>query len=368
MSTNISLSFLVITGAFLSTEAVLANNSFSTAQTLVADNLSTQLSAVTSLTNPDLVSAQDPQTNQSSSSNLGHQLPQNNRVGTNDSNSVILPAPQSAVDSDSFNPNLLASRNTQPQVSSDLANLDLTNKISVIPAQTISEPFIEILVPPPRTQTVQIRPVSRFLPIQTRTTPKVVAMPTVQPLRTNAVPSQPATTYPATSQPVAAINNSASQSTASSIYPLLNPAPITSRFGWRTHPLTGSRRFHSGVDIGAPSGAPVVATANGTVVSAGWNGGYGKAVIIQHNGVQQTLYGHLSEISVQAGQVITQGTVIGLVGSTGNSTGPHLHFENRTSTGGTWTAVDPSTDIQYAVENLRRSMPFAHRDLPPGYN
>jgi murein DD-endopeptidase MepM/ murein hydrolase activator NlpD len=363
MRTNISLSFLVITGAFLSTEAVLANNSFSNAQTLVANNTSTQLLAVDNLTNPDFVSAQDPQTDRSSSPSLSNNPPPGNRAGINESTAVSLPA-QSGVDSDSFNRHLLASHRTQPQISSDLANFDLTNKISVIPAQTISEPFIEIPVPPPRTQSIQIRPVSQFVPVQTRTAPKVVAMPPVQSLRTNAVPSQPATSQ----QPIAATSNNSVGQSNSVIYPLLNPAPITSRFGWRTHPLTGSRRFHSGVDIGAPAGAPVVATANGSVISAGWNGGYGKAVIIQHNGVQQTLYGHLSEISVQAGQVITQGTVIGLVGSTGNSTGPHLHFENRTSSGDTWTAVDPSTDIQYAVENLRRSMPFAHRDLPPGYN
>ena len=99
---------------------------------------------------------------------------------------------------------------------------------------------------------------------------------------------------------------------------------------------------------------------------AGWNGGYGKAVIIQHSDRQQTLYGHLSEVSVQAGQTIAQGTVIGLVGSTGNSTGPHLHFESRTPTAGAWTAIDPSQEIQYAVDSLRRSMPYARQDLPPG--
>ena len=73
----------------------------------------------------------------------------------------------------------------------------------------------------------------------------------------------------------------------------------------------------------------MVATGAGTVISAGWNGGYGKAITIQHNDTQQTLYGHLSEISVQPGQQVEQGVVIGLVGSTGHSTGPHLHFEVR---------------------------------------
>ena len=123
--------------------------------------------------------------------------------------------------------------------------------------------------------------------------------------------------------PLSPLNGGMTTSGAVAIYPLLNPAPITSKFGWRTHPLTGHRSFHSGVDIGAPMGAPVVATGSGTVISAGWKGGYGKAVVIEHNGVEQTLYGHLSEISVQAGQTIAQGTVLGLVGSTGHSTGPH---------------------------------------------
>jgi murein DD-endopeptidase MepM/ murein hydrolase activator NlpD len=150
------------------------------------------------------------------------------------------------------------------------------------------------------------------------------------------------------------------------IYPLLNPAPVTSKFGWRTHPLTGKRRFHAGVDIGAPMGAPVVATGSGTVVSAGWKAGYGKTIVIQHNGVQQTLYGHLSEISVASGQSIAQGTVIGLVGSTGNSTGPHLHFETRTSNADGWVAVDPIADVNYAMDSLKRSMPYVRKDVPPG--
>ena len=149
------------------------------------------------------------------------------------------------------------------------------------------------------------------------------------------------------------------------IYPLSSPAPTTSSFGWRTHPITGSRRFHSGVDIGAPMGAPVVAAGTGTIVSAGWFGGYGKAIVIQHNGIQQTLYGHLSEVFVQPGQRIEQGTVIGRVGSTGNSTGPHLHFETRVATSDGWIAIDPSEDIRYALDNLRRSMPFAQRELAP---
>jgi murein DD-endopeptidase MepM/ murein hydrolase activator NlpD len=115
-------------------------------------------------------------------------------------------------------------------------------------------------------------------------------------------------------------------------------------------------------------GAPVVAAGSGTIITAGRLGGYGNTIVIQHNGVQQTLYGHLSEIFVLPGQRIEQGTVIGRVGSTGNSTGPHLHFESRMSTADGWVAVDPGDDVKYALDNLRRAMPFAQRDLPPGVN
>jgi murein DD-endopeptidase MepM/ murein hydrolase activator NlpD len=210
-------------------------------------------------------------------------------------------------------------------------------------------------------------PLNRIMPV-----PTVARLPQVN--RGGVVPTVPAipTVRPAganpQSKPLAFANTPANEFNSSFVYPLSNPAPITSRFGWRTHPITGSRRFHAGVDIGAPMGAPVVATGSGTIVSAGWNGGYGKAIVIQHNGVQQTLYGHLSEIFVQPGQQIEQGTVIGRVGSTGNSTGPHLHFETRTATADGWVAVDPRAEVEYALDNLRRSMPFAQRDADPGFN
>jgi murein DD-endopeptidase MepM/ murein hydrolase activator NlpD len=179
----------------------------------------------------------------------------------------------------------------------------------------------------------------------------VTPLPTIQP----ATASQP--------QPVSLSQSEVSYTNSEFIYPLATPAPITSRYGWRTHPITGNRRFHSGIDIGAPMGAPVVATGNGTVVTAGWMGGYGKAIIIQHNGVQQTLYGHLSDISVQPGQQIERGTVIGRVGSTGNSTGPHLHFEIRMATNDGWVATDPYQEVKYALDNLRQAMPVVRRDI-----
>ena len=104
---------------------------------------------------------------------------------------------------------------------------------------------------------------------------------------------------------------------------------ITSSFGMRVHPITGVTRMHTGVDIGAPYGSPVVAVANGYVVFQGSLGGYGNAIMIEH-GDCRTLYGHLSKIYVKAGEKVYAGQRIGAVGSTGLSTGPHLHFEVRT--------------------------------------
>jgi hypothetical protein len=103
--------------------------------------------------------------------------------------------------------------------------------------------------------------------------------------------------------------------------------PITSPFGWRSDPFTGGPRFHSGVDIGAPMNAPVFAPQHATVLYTGPYGGYGNVVVLEHPGQLFSLYGHLSQPLVQAGQQVVPGEAIGLVGSTGRSTGPHLHFE-----------------------------------------
>jgi len=104
---------------------------------------------------------------------------------------------------------------------------------------------------------------------------------------------------------------------------------ITSGFGYRTHPLLHYRRLHTGVDIAAPIGTPVFATGGGEVVYAGWRGGYGNAVIIDHGHGKATLYGHMSAILVHGGQVVSGRQQIGRVGSTGISTGPHCHYEVR---------------------------------------
>jgi len=109
--------------------------------------------------------------------------------------------------------------------------------------------------------------------------------------------------------------------------------PITSPFGYRIHPIFKTRKFHSGIDIGAAMNTPIKASNTGKVIMAGWYGGYGKVIIIDHGVVRgqpiTTLYGHLNTISVSQGQYVKQGQIIGRVGTTGYSTGPHLHFEVR---------------------------------------
>jgi len=104
---------------------------------------------------------------------------------------------------------------------------------------------------------------------------------------------------------------------------------ITSGFGVRFHPILRRWRPHHGVDYAAPYGTPVRSVANGTVIFAGWRRGYGKTVVVRHNNGYTTLYGHLSRIYVKRGQYVEQGQSIGAVGSTGLSTGPHLHYEVR---------------------------------------
>ncbi|MHB0976618.1 MAG: murein hydrolase activator EnvC family protein [Candidatus Aquicultorales bacterium] len=111
------------------------------------------------------------------------------------------------------------------------------------------------------------------------------------------------------------------------VWPVGTPADITSPFGWRVHPIYGDNRFHSGVDIAVAYGTPVVAANNGVVEDVGWWGGYGLIVAINHGDGIGSLYAHLSSTVVEIGQDVKAGDVIGYVGSTGNSTGPHLHFE-----------------------------------------
>ena len=112
------------------------------------------------------------------------------------------------------------------------------------------------------------------------------------------------------------------------VYPIVS-SRISSKFGKRKHPIKKSVRHHEGVDLAAPKGAHVRAVQAGVVVFAGWYKGFGNLVTVMHGEETFSLYGHLSEISTKAGTQIPAGSIIGRVGSTGNSTGNHLHFEWR---------------------------------------
>jgi murein DD-endopeptidase MepM/ murein hydrolase activator NlpD len=149
------------------------------------------------------------------------------------------------------------------------------------------------------------------------------------------------------------------------IFPLAIPAAITSLFGWRIHPITGSQRLHTGTDLAAPMGTPVLAALAGRVLMADVFGGYGNAIALEHTqGSQQTLYAHLSQIFVKPGELIQQGTVIGAVGSTGNSTGPHLHFEYRQLTDQGWVAVDAGEQLTTGLAALVQSLQVAQTPRP----
>jgi murein DD-endopeptidase MepM/ murein hydrolase activator NlpD len=119
--------------------------------------------------------------------------------------------------------------------------------------------------------------------------------------------------------------------------PVVGEIELSSGFGVRNDPFVGRPAMHTGLDFRASMGDPARATADGRVTNAGWAGGYGRMVEIDHGNGLATRYGHLSKIDVKVGQVVKTGEVIGEVGSTGRSTGPHLHYETRIN----GEAVDP---------------------------
>ncbi|MBA4164083.1 MAG: M23 family peptidase [Erythrobacter sp.] len=130
--------------------------------------------------------------------------------------------------------------------------------------------------------------------------------------------------------------------------PLDGPA-LTSGFGMRTHPVLGGRRQHKGIDLAAPTGTPIYATADGIVGKAQWYSTYGLYVEIAHGAQLETRYAHMSRLAVAPGERVRKGDVIGYVGSTGRSTGPHLHYEVRIGD----LAVDPLPYMTGAAEAIR---------------
>lgn len=148
------------------------------------------------------------------------------------------------------------------------------------------------------------------------------------------------------------VSNNSSTPTASStvtldknapkfIYPLPNKVAIGSGFGMRTHPVTGKQQMHSGVDMGAPSGTPILAVADGVVESSGELGNCGNGIRINHSGGYMSVYCHASKLEVKSGQSVKSGQTIALVGSTGMSTGTHLHLGMKKD--GEW--IDPKTIV-----------------------
>ncbi len=138
-----------------------------------------------------------------------------------------------------------------------------------------------------------------------------------------------------------------------SIWPVIGP--ITSSFGQREDPVVGNGEgeFHKGVDIGAPNGTPIIATADGVVRSAGMGSGYGREVVIDHGHGVETLFGHMSGFAVMTGQTVMRGQVIGYVGHSGRTTGPHLHYEVRIQN----IAVNPHKYLRTTLAELRASGP-----------
>lgn len=126
---------------------------------------------------------------------------------------------------------------------------------------------------------------------------------------------------------------------------------LTSSFGMRDHPVTGRRAAHKGIDLAAPTGTPIHAAADGIISRASWFGGYGLYISIEHGGQIETRYGHMSRLNVADGQRVAKGDIIGFVGTTGRSTGPHLHYEVRVN----GEAVNPVPYMQVETQQFAQS-------------
>lgn len=139
-------------------------------------------------------------------------------------------------------------------------------------------------------------------------------------------------------------------------------ASLTSGYGMRNHPVLGGRRAHRGVDLAMPTGTPVYATADGVVSKAEWFSSYGLYISLEHGAAIQSRYGHLSRLSVASGQQVRKGDLIGYVGSTGRSTGPHLHYEVRIA----GAAVNPVPYMQGSVLHAPAGLPASELAMGDG--
>ncbi|MEO1374264.1 MAG: peptidoglycan DD-metalloendopeptidase family protein [Cyanobacteria bacterium J06635_10] len=246
----------------------------------------------------------------------------------------------------------------------------VTPPTSKISRKTTSNRSVSRQVPSPRVSK-QERSRNRFIPQPRSFTPQTTV--SAQPIAPSAgmLPA-PITASNTAPRPSAVVYNiplrsalpkvaytDAAYNPYEFVYPLSVPSAISSVFGWRKHPITGDRRFHTGIDIAAATGTPVLAAYSGQVEIADRVGGYVLTVVLNHNSAQQTLYGHMSELFVRPGQWVERGTVIGRVGNTGNSTGPHLHFETRQLTPNGWVATNPGAQLQYALNQFIQSLQTA---------
>lgn len=145
-----------------------------------------------------------------------------------------------------------------------------------------------------------------------------------------------------------------------SLVPVSSNRAMSSGFGMRVHPVLGGLRAHKGIDLPATTGTPIHASADGVVGKADWFGGYGLFVELEHGGGMETRYGHMSRIAVAEGQRVRKGDVIGYVGSTGRSTGSHLHYEVRIA----GEAVNPIPYMQTVAPGISTETVLAQSDVP----
>ena len=254
-------------------------------------------------------------------------------------------------------PAVVTVANNNVQSTPTINNIIAKRERPVAPIQVNNQQRLNRRLSAPPVQVASIGPLTAYQQPSIETAPLNAVYPQL------ALEAVPLEYNRATVQPI----STPTANRTSLMFPLPIPAAISSAFGWRIHPITGGGRMHTGTDIAAPIGTPVLAAYPGEVEQAGWTDGYGLMISLLHEGkTQESRYAHLSEIYVKPGEWVEQGTVIGRVGSTGFSTGPHLHFEWRHLTVSGSIPVDAGVHLQYALDNLIYSLQRAEVDKPQG--